>query len=94
MLGAPVPRQKSMEPEACASRFRTTHPSGACRETPTAFSVDDFVKHTLLLPCGHGARARLLPMPCGAAELPGFFTECKSYKQGPLWGVLLHVASR
>src|SRR5262245_36366020 len=94
MVGDSVPLQKPMQPEAFAPRFIATHHRGAFRQTQTAFGVGDFVEHTLLLPCGHGALARLLTMSCSEAELPGFFTEFKSYKQGILWCALLHVVSR
>ena len=78
MIGDPVPLQKPMEPEAFAPRFMATDDGGRVRQTHTAFGLGDFVKHTLLLTCGHGALARLLPMPGGEAELPGFLTEFKS----------------
>jgi hypothetical protein len=94
MVGHPVPLQTPMQPEAFAPHFIATHHRGAFRQTQTAFGLGDFVEHTLLLPCGHGALARLLPMPGGAAELPRFFTEFKSYKQSVRCCALLPVASR
>src|SRR6266436_3485773 len=86
--------QKPMEPEAFATGFIATHHQRCFRQTHAAFGLGDFVEHALLLPCGHGALTRLLTMPCGEAQLPGFFTEFKSYKQGTLYWALLHVASR
>ena len=58
-----------MQPETFTPRFIATDHGGACRQTQTAFGVGDFVKHTLLLPCGHGALARSL-IERGAQVLP------------------------
>src|SRR4030095_15397560 len=83
-----------MEPEAFTPRFIATDHGGRVRQTQAAFGVGDLFKHAFLMPRGHSALARLLPMARGEAELPGFFTQFKGYKQGPRCRVLLHMASR
>jgi hypothetical protein len=88
MVGDAVCLQKPMQPEAFATRFIATHHGGAFRQTHTAFGVDNFVEHALLLPCGHSALARLLTMARREAELPGFFTQFKGHKQRSFYWVL------
>src|SRR5881398_2621463 len=88
MVGDPVPLQKPMQPEAFATRFIATDHCRCFRQTQAAFGLDNFVEHALLLPCGHGALARLLPMARGEAELQGFFTQCKGHKQRSFYCVL------
>jgi hypothetical protein len=93
-VGAPVPLQKPMQPEAFATRFIATDHCRCVRQTQAAFGLDNFVEHALLLPCGHGTLARLLPMARREAELPGFFTQFKGHKQRSLFGVLRLMVGR
>jgi hypothetical protein len=94
LVGDPMRLQKSVQPEPFATCSIATDYGGRFRQTQAAFGLGDFVEHTFLMSRGHGALARLLPMPGGEAKLPGFFTQFKGHKQGPLCLALLHIASR
>ena len=54
----------------------------------------DCVAHALLLPCRHGALARLLPMTGGAAALPGVFAPCTGHQPYGFGGVTLRMLGR
>src|SRR2546427_321586 len=73
---------------------RSAHHGGAFWQTQAALGLGDFVEYALLLPCGHGALTRFLPMARREAELPGFFTQFKGHKQRRLWCVLLLMVGR
>src|SRR4029450_8653270 len=62
MVHDPVPLQKPMPPEAFATPLIPTPHGGPFRQTHAAFGLGDFVEYALLLPCAHGALARLLTM--------------------------------
>src|SRR2546428_6110194 len=83
-----------MPPEAFTPRFLATDHEGRVRQTQAAVGLGDFVEHAFRLSRGHGALARLLTMPRGEAELPGFFTQFKGHKQGPGWCVTRLMVSR
>jgi putative transposase len=76
------------------SWVKAKYHGGVFRQTHTAFGVGDCVEHALLLPCGHGALARLLTMARREAELPGFFTQFKGHKQCRLGCVLMLIVGR
>src|SRR5262245_6012412 len=80
----PVSLHTPMQPEAFAPRFIATDHGSRVRQPQTASGLGDVVEHALLLPRRHGALARLLTMARRAAELPGFFTQCKGHKQDAL----------
>src|SRR6267143_958566 len=83
-----------MQPEALSPRFIATSYGCRLRQTQAAFGLGDFVKDAILMPCGHGALARLLTMPGGEAELPGFFTQFKAHKQRRLGCVTILFVGR
>src|SRR4030095_16470747 len=83
-----------MQPKPFSTCCVATDDGGRLRQVKATFGLGDFVQHAFLIPCGHRALARLLPMARGEAEFPGFFTQFKGHKQRPLTcGILLHCGS-
>jgi hypothetical protein len=94
VVGDPVPLQKPMEPETFTPRFIATDDGCRFWETQAAFRLGDFVEYALLLPCGYGTLAWLLPMASGEAELPSLFTQFKGHKQRGCGGGTLLIVGR
>jgi hypothetical protein len=94
MVGDPVRQQKPMQPKPFSPRFIATDHGCCLRQAKAAFGLGDFVEHTFLIPRGHGALARLLPMARSEAELSGFFTQFKGHEQGCLSCVTIRIVGR
>jgi hypothetical protein len=73
-----------MQPEAFPPGFVATHHRRGFRQTKTSFGLGDFLEQARLVTRCDRALTRLLPMPRGAAKLPGFFTQFKGQKQDTL----------
>ena len=81
-----------MQPEAFTPRFITTDHGCRVRQT-CGVSPGRFLQARV--PAAVRSRCALvLTMPCGKAQLPGFFTEFKGYEQGTRGRALRHMASR
>ena len=90
----PVRLSKPRQPDACVTRCVAPAPGGGLRQAHAAWGLGDCVKHALRLPCGHGARARLLTRPGGEVKIPGGVTQCNRHKHGPLACGILRRAGR
>src|SRR5215470_13802439 len=94
LVGEPLRLQKAMQPEAFTTRFITTHHWCGFRQAKASFGLGDVLEHARLMTRCDSALTRLLTMPRGETELPGFFTQFKGHKQDTLCGGIMLIVGR
>jgi hypothetical protein len=90
----PLRLPKTVQPATFPARFIATHHWRGVGEAKALFGLGDFLKEARLVTRCDTPLTWLLTMPWGETELPGFFAQCKGYKQDTLRCGILRLVGR